>query len=276
VYDDASTWPKAVKPTADEPLMNCDDKWHRGHCWYPFATVLFPARNVSLHYHFKEQYSDSMLDALTRHYTPQQGDVLAVSVGVHYHDNVAAFKTGMHSLLRWMQRTRYPGHLFLREYSHSHFDYSEAKAKQLDASDTDASSVVAGAFRRDIDPSKAKCSPLDTSMGARFQHTALQKLLKQCRTGRLSGGGDDDVDNDDDDGNGDAKRNDKYRCANVRYTPIHDASLQQWDAHFGMFGRKHGAKTNVSDCTHWCLPGGPVDHWSRIFFNQMLELPRLH
>ena len=58
---------------------------------------------MSLHYHFVEQYSDSMLDALVRHYEPRRSDVLYISVGVHYHDDLPAFETSMASLLHWMR-----------------------------------------------------------------------------------------------------------------------------------------------------------------------------
>ena len=50
---------------------------------------------------------------------------------------------------------------------------------------------------------------------------------------------------------------------NLKVLDVRDLSVERRDAHPGLVYGK-------MDCLHFCLPGGPVDAWNQIMYNEIL------
>jgi hypothetical protein len=175
-----------------EAKDECDHPWHRGRCWFGEARVRFPgtpaplssspspssssslssssssAAAVSsafeLETHYFRTYERPFMESLLSSANLTPNDVIVFSIGVFYRQQIALFMTHMEDLFALLDEVAFPGTLFLREYSPSHFQYSvDGSYTAGRANDT--------------------CGVVDEYMQYRLYHHATIDLISRCRKG---------------------------------------------------------------------------------------------
>jgi hypothetical protein len=199
------------------------------------SRVHFVASNTTLVFVYMRRWDAVALPSLIHTLHARATDVLVYSVGVFYNGDLSLHKQHMTEMVAWTQTSRYPGTLFLRELSPTHFSGDDAGLYQN----------ITGAV----------CTPFDAASGYRWIGRDLSYILQRCRNGMPVGAT--------------MTRGQLSGCNRIFVIPVFDISQTQYDAHFGSFSRKVDAARADNDCVHWCLPSAAVDSWGDVLFHPL-------
>jgi hypothetical protein len=210
-------------------------EWYRGHCFFTMTRVVFTSHDFTMMFVYQKRWDMPVWLQLMARLRPVESDVMVHSVGVFYAGDLVLQKHDMLAMVEWLEVTEYPGTIFFREMSPSHFSDHES-----------------GLYQQAV--TNVTCRAFNADKGYRYNWKDILYILGKCRYGLGVGEG------------GKAKK-EVGRCARLHALPVFDVAQTQHDAHFGSFAAKPDALRRQRDCVHWCLPSAAVDTWTAVLFN---------